>query len=234
MEERGYRPSGWEGTTGTFVINQLHQFGIVSKETQRKTGCAGVKEYPVDDYTNTGKPMSLEEYNQKSEGLINRKKFFYWESMLTIFQRFFWDPTQSEDEKFLREVKKSLVIKLNETQPARLTFATLLPVDHCSAGACATFNAKHDTWALTDAIKNDNSPMFGGHQMIITGYDDTAVVTDNAGKKHTGVLILRNSWGDNVGDKGNYYMTYEFFKHYVMEVQKIYLFNMPDNNNITH
>ncbi len=33
--------------------------------------------------------------------------------------------------------------------------------------------------------------------------------------------MIRNSWGDEVGDHGNYYMTYDFFKKFVMDIQDI-------------
>jgi C1A family cysteine protease len=39
----------------------------------------------------------------------------------------------------------------------------------------------------------------GGHAVLIVGYDDT--------KK---CLIVRNSWGENWGDKGYFYLPYQF------------------------
>jgi C1A family cysteine protease len=40
---------------------------------------------------------------------------------------------------------------------------------------------------------------FGGHAVLITGYDDTRRV-----------LIVRNSWGEGWGDKGYFYLPYEY------------------------
>jgi C1A family cysteine protease len=97
----------------------------------------------------------------------------------------------------------------------------MLPVKHCSAGACGQYHAVNDTWALSDEIINDPDPELGGHEMIITGYDDNAVVVDKAGTKHQGVLTLRNSWGSDVADHGEYYMTYDFYKHFVMDAHKL-------------
>ena len=57
--------------------------------------------------------------------------------------------------------------------------------------------------------------------MIITGYDDKAVAYDLNGKQHVGLLTLRNSWSENAGDNGNYYMTYDYFKKYASEAQAI-------------
>ena len=60
-----------------------------------------------------------------------------------------------------------------------------------------------------------------GHEMIITGYDDRAVAIDDHGRAHKGLLTLRNSWGALAGDKGDFYMSYDYFKAFVMEVQRI-------------
>ena len=40
--------------------------------------------------------------------------------------------------------------------------------------------------------------------MIVIGY------IDNPKKKDDGLLIVRNSWGANSGDKGNNYITYDY------------------------
>jgi C1A family cysteine protease len=61
-----------------------------------------------------------------------------------------------------------------------------------------------------------------GHEMIIIGYDDNAIAVDQDGNSHQGLLFLRNSMGDDVGDNGNNYMSYDFFEKFVDEVQVIY------------
>lgn len=61
--------------------------------------------------------------------------------------------------------------------------------------------------------------------MVIIGYDDSAVATDKYGNKHQGLLILRNSWSSATGDQGNYYMTYDYFEVFVLEVQKIFAYS---------
>ena len=57
--------------------------------------------------------------------------------------------------------------------------------------------------------------------MIITGYDDDAIATDEKGQTYKGLLTLRNSWGKNAGDAGNFYMSYDYFKRLGVEVQRI-------------
>ncbi len=41
----------------------------------------------------------------------------------------------------------------------------------------------------------------------------------NAGNQ--GLLTLRNSWGEEVGDHGNYYMSYDYFLKLAVEEQVI-------------
>ncbi len=58
-----------------------------------------------------------------------------------------------------------------------------------------------------------NESVEGGHAVMIVGYDDNNVVVnplDNSRKK--GVLIIKNSWGDEWGDDGYGYIPYEYVK----------------------
>ena len=219
LESRSYNPSGWDGSIGSYVYNQMLQFGIINKDAQKNQTCAGVNEYPADDEENRGTPMSLDDYKQMSESLTEN---MYWEPLLTFQQRMHWTAaTQDKNaQTMLDTVKKTLATKV-DGQYERVTFATFIPVAYCSVGACGKYHAANDTWAYTNAMKHDSNPEMGGHEMVITGFDDKAIAVDNEGKKHKGLLTLRNSWGTEAGDKGNYYMSYDFFKIFVMEVQKI-------------
>jgi hypothetical protein len=217
LERRSYLPSGWDGSFSGYVLSRLQEFGIVSIDNQRKYACGGVIDYPVSDENNIGVPISPDEYNRVSE---NINENIYWIPLLTPYERFVSDLQDSHSETLLNEVKLALADS-NSTASVRITFGVVLPVNHCSAGACAKYHKTDDTWALTKAIMDDQEPVFGGHEMIITGYNDKAVAMDNEGVMHRGLLILRNSWGNKHGDNGDFYMTYDFFVQYVIEVQKI-------------
>jgi hypothetical protein len=214
LENEGYAMSGWNGTDGGIVLDQILLFGIVSKDTQSTKSCANVTEYPVDDADNTASQMTLEEFKSKSENINSKIQTV---EHLNFIKRFF---SEFNDKKLAADtldiVKKSLINK------HRLVFATflLLPqVGDCKVGACATYHANHDTWAITKELKQDI--LLAAHEMVIIGYDDNAEAIDQAGKKHRGLLILRNSWGKDVGDNGNYYMSYDFFKRFAFEVHEI-------------
>ncbi len=52
--------------------------------------------------------------------------------------------------------------------------------------------------------------------MVITGYDDEVTIDGQQG-----VFILRNSWGPNAGDHGDFYMTYDYFQMLILGVTVI-------------
>lgn len=214
LQENGYEPSGWDGSWGYIVTDQYLRFGAVSMKDQREQGCAGVKEYPRDAESNTGVAMKLREYKSLSEDL---NYYFYVNPLMNFDQRLSKDVNNEKIEFVVKEIKEAL------HSGNRVTFGTILiipPRDKCTVGACATHNATNDTWALTSELDLPNNGQ-GGHEMVITGYDDNATAIDHDGKTHKGLFTLRNSWGANVGDKGNFYMTYDYFKKFAGEAQVI-------------
>lgn len=218
LENKSYTPSGWNGSFGSLVLARLNEFGVITMAGQKSGVCAGVKDYPVNDQANEGKTLSLDDYASWSMPISYD---LHWFSIVTFDERF--SPSmQSSDamEKVLTEVKTRLASS-DAKNNLRITFGTAIPYQYCSVGACAKFHATYDTWALTNAMRNDNQMALAGHEMIITGYDDNAIATDNEGAQHKGLLTLRNSWSDRAGDQGNYYMTYDFFKQYAIEVHVI-------------
>jgi hypothetical protein len=96
----------------------------------------------------------------------------------------------------------------------RVTFGTLLDVSIGHNGAVGTYKVRNDTWMVTPQVRQDakNGSIEAGHEMIITGYDDNAVAVGPDGSKQVGILTLRNSWGSDAGDNGNYYLTYAHFR----------------------
>ena len=55
--------SGWDGSFGTVVLNQLQDYGIVPKSYEQEYGCAGIKRYPSTNEKNIGRPMPVREYS---------------------------------------------------------------------------------------------------------------------------------------------------------------------------
>lgn len=203
--------SGWNGSFGPVVLKQLEDYGVFSKAYQLEYGCAGVKEYPLYDPFNQGAPMSIEDYTYRSVPLA---QYAQWHSIVDTEGAF---SRQFNPEKVLWSVKKSL------SEKNLVTFGVLLDIDAGHVGALGSFKKPFDTWVLTPKIVEhlQQGLIEAGHEMVIIGYDDNAVVTDNTGAKSRGILTLRNSWGKNAGNNGNYYMSYDYFKVLVDEVQLI-------------
>lgn len=217
LETRSYYPSGWNGSWGPLVLERFDEFGIVSTTDQKTKSCAGVTQYPATDMNNTGTPMSIDDYTNMSEDITDK---ISWFPIINVHQRFSDNAPSDLMDRVLMGVKGALASR-NAKDKLRLTFGVLLPVNHCSAGACGKFHKSDDAWVLSKSIREDDEPDFGGHEMIITGYDDNATATDNEGGTHKGLLIIRNSWSDKHGDNGDYYMSYDFFKQYALEVQVV-------------
>ncbi|WED42676.1 C1 family peptidase [Legionella cardiaca] len=205
LEKHGYGLSGWDGTYATSVINQMEQFGIVNMKNQRSKGCGGLKEYPTYSSHNPNSFIEPEKYRAMSELIFGN--IVNWSD---VFQ-------QKAPEKTLNEVKEAL------NSGDRLVFAVLLPrTDLGTVGAVGKYKTwfYKDSWVLTPEIVDAIEDVEAAHEMIITGYDDNAVAVDNHGKKHKGLLFLRNSWGDSVGDDGDFYMSYDYFKLLAFDVTR--------------
>lgn len=213
LAANGYYPSGWNGSIGRFVLSQLESNGIVSKQKQIQQGCGGLMEYPING-EDPESAMTLDEYHQISEPLD--QETVSWWTLLDVFDVV----TQRIDTSVtLAEVKKSLVAG------DRVAFGVLLlDFEHGLMGAVGKKGDSYDSWVLTPEIARDVylRPFFGGHEMVITGYDDNAVAIDDKGRSHKGLLTLRNSWGEQVGDHGNFYMSYDYFVLLVIEAQRIH------------
>lgn len=212
FETNGYKSSGWDGTWSPVVLNQMMQFGIINIDKQRKHGCAGLYDYPLRG-ADPESEMTLEEYHPLSEPLTKVS----WSPLLDHNHAFL---DRVDTTKILSEIKSTLAVG------DRVTFAVLLlEFEEGVAGAVGKHHVSNDTWVLTPEMARDVylKGEFGGHEMIITGYDDTAIATDSEGRKHKGLLTLRNSWGDKIGNKGNFYMSYDYFTLLVIEAQRIRL-----------
>lgn len=204
-------PSGWDGSWGYLVLDQIQKYGIITMHYQNQYGCAGVRQYPLDEPRNVGKPMSAEDFSAHSEKIL--KDISY--TMLRKPEEAY--SPRADEEQLLQQVKQALV------NNHRVTFGVMVDINYGGVGAFGTYKTKGDSWVMTPAIKKDaeKNKITAGHEMIIIGYDDNAVITGQHNSKHKGVLILRNSWGNEAGDNGNYYMSYEYFNLLANEAAEI-------------
>jgi len=213
LEKNGYGMSGWDGSLGPLVLHQIQAYGVVNKQTEQTHGCGGLTEYPANTSSVPDTYISLADYHGLSEPLLESN--IAWSSILDAYQVFM---DNANPELALKQVKDALMAG------DRLTFGVLLfNINQGVAGAVGKNRAVNDSWVLTpDTIQSiKNRGEFGGHEMIITGFDDDAVAFDAEGRKYKGLLTLRNSWGSAIGDQGEFYMSYDYFKTLVIEIQRI-------------
>lgn len=189
--------SGWNGSNINNVLKQIEQYGIVSKQNQRKYRCGGFKEYPrylpIDPHTTYTTPEQFLPMSEKIyESNLNWRFVFH-----------------ENGEETLNEVKKAI------NAGHRLSTEFLVPAtDLGVVGAVGKHKNwfDEDTWVLSSSIKKYLNDVHSGHEVVITGYDDNAIAKDDKGKKHKGLLKLRNSWGYWAGYWGEFYMSYDYFK----------------------
>jgi len=202
--------SGWDGTWDMYVAAQLTKYGAIPVSYQMSDGCAGVKVYPAYN-SSIGNPMSVSDFTQHSVNIAQKVSYSI---LLSPSQAL---SAETNNANLIKQIKTSL------RQNHRVVFGVLVDVNRGGVGAFGTNVVQGDTWILTPQIRKDaeNGSINAGHAMIITGYDDTRVVTGPNNLKQKGIFILRNSWGTSAGNGGEYYMTYAYFKLLVMEAVQI-------------
>lgn len=211
LSTHAYQLSGWDGAYSENVLGQINTYGIINKEKEKTQGCAGLTEYPAMDITSPANEMSTDEFHQLSEEAASSQR--YDVTKVLDFYEFI------NREKTPTDVVKS--IKNSLSKGDRLVIGVIVTTAD-GVGTYGKYHQKEDSWVITQevssAIKSDN---YGGHAMIITGYDNNAVATDIHGKAHKGLFILRNSWGKNAGDEGNYYMSYDYLSNLGYDITRI-------------
>ena len=197
LERTNWVPSGWQGFSGTILlVDRIKQNGIISLENQKRYGCGGQFSYPAKDPVPEG-DMSLKDYLKYREELPADK----------VSWSFLWSKYGFLFEDNAVEKTKMALSKGN-----RVVIGLILPRVYLGvAGATGTHNVPDDTWVLTREIENEIGRNVEGHALVVTGYDDKAYAVDRNGDKHRGLFTLRNSWGPDVGDNGNFYISYDYY-----------------------
>ncbi|MDF1645639.1 MAG: C1 family peptidase [Legionellaceae bacterium] len=212
LERFGYNPSGWDGSLNPLVLDQIRAFGFVNKTTEHDIGCGGLTAYPAAGQK-PEQDISLADHYEISEPLSERE--VSWTPLLDFYQVF---RDKVDSQKTLNSVKQAL------RDHDRMTFGVLIfGLNKGAAGASGKYKQNNDTWLLSASIIDDikQQKNYGGHAMIITGFNDQATAIDKDGHLHKGLLTLRNSWGPNAGDQGNFYMSYDYFQVLAIEIQRI-------------
>lgn len=224
-------PSGWEGSDDETVLGQIQKYGIINKDTQKAQGCGSTQkiyDYPSSPEGDRGSPMTIADFSRFAQSMNNQ---IYWKPLLSIGNAF---SANAHEETVINNAKQALV------NGHRIVFDTILDINSDLfqyAGAMGKYHSDHDAFVLTEQIKKDfrdltdenipdqQRPVFGGHAMIITGYDDNAVAVEitHAGERieHKGLFTIRNSVSAAAGDKGTFYMSYDHFKTLTLGAEEV-------------
>lgn len=214
LSKNSYVKSGWDGDVIEDAIQKIRLFGLIGISSQSNDGCGGLYSYPLDGIIPQS-DMNIVEYKRKSENIKDRVVF----DAIQVHQYF----NGQEDQQNLKLIKTKEALRNHQL----VIFSVLLQDTNNTMGLTRHMD-KFDAWVVTPKIKsniehgeiNQNK----GHAMIITGYDDALEIIDDEGNIHRGFFKLRNSWGvkpagerDDIGDNGDYYMSYEYFKLFTAE-----------------
>lgn len=224
------QPSGWDGAWAPDILNRMHDYGVIAK-TFEIEGCGGLTAYPTSAYDyDYGQAMDIDTFKNHA-GYDNTLLSTVFPIELLNAQNA--TLSQKDGVTVLKAVKAAL------DKGDRVSFGILLDINQGSylhpisnAGVFGRYNKQSsdlDSWVMTKSIAKDlatakkygDFSAFGGHEMIITGYDDNAVITDVSGNKSRGVLTVRNSWNTDVGNQGEFYMSYDYFANFVIEAYDI-------------
>ena len=212
LNRNTYSSNAWMSAWGQDLANQIMMFGVVPKTIQEKGGCAGRLDYPLlsEDLHDE---LSVFDYHQISEPIQEQGLVF-----LPLILADQLNSNWVNRDQILYQIKSIL------NRGDRVTFSMILlgqqPGD---ASATGSYHVMNDTWLLLPntaaALENDEESI--GHSFVITGYDDDAIAIDAMGQLHRGLLTLRNSWGSLVGDEGDFYVTYAYFKAALLEAHHL-------------
>ncbi len=184
-------------------LSRLENYGYIMKYHQKSAGC----EDPNTPFIN------YEHYNRLSRDLV--RESVIWFPLLDMNRSL---SERINTEKTLSDIQKAI----NQGQRVTMSFLAFQK-DENILGAIGSYQEKNDTWTLSAQMKRElyNFPSLYFHSIVITGYDNDAISVDEAGEKHKGLLTLRGSWGSDVGDHGNFYMSFDYFRVLVIEAQQI-------------
>lgn len=194
--------SAWDGSYGFQVLGRVREWGVMDIALERRCGASSYNAYSIED-----RGVNLDTYNRFSMPIYP----------LDIEQFEF------NGEAFNFDDVKTKIVKTLRSGNLVMAGFYVLDLAHGINGANSKFIVNNDSWTLSKdkmAAIIDNKE-YGLHEVVIYGYDDNAIITDPDGIKHKGVFKIRNSWGTAVGNKGDFYMSYDYFNAALFEAYAV-------------
>lgn len=201
----------WEGTMVDRLYHLIVRYGYIPKTRENEAQCGGLSAYP-NQSADTGSPMYLQFYS----GFNDRIYQTGLDTLLSTQEAF---SLNTDTHDVLQNIKTAL--KKKQRVVVGLAFDPSF-----NSGFVGKTKVPFDTWIITPSLKQKISSgdyeKIGFHAVVIYGYDDEAVVSDQDGQRiNQGVFKLRNSWGEYFGDKGDGYVTYDYLQLMIAEAQAV-------------
>lgn len=229
FNQNNYYHSPWEDSTPDIVIHTIQEFGIINKTNQQLSVCGNIKDYPpISSHINPSSlTLSPTDYHKYSENIFHNlmgENQIAFRELYSLPDNFYGDDPKTLANDAYRSINPNealQVIKTSLAQGNRVVVGMLVDLNPTEMKAQyfarGHYQRPYDTWFLTNAIKEHlNDVMkykaWGGHEVILYGYDDNAVALDKDGKKEKGLFLVRNSYGKRPPNKGIEFMTYDFLK----------------------
>ena len=208
---------GWDGANGSDVLQQIAQYGFLTQSYEHRRGCGGLNAYPIYS-DNHGSAMSIRSFEKASPD--RRFGDANWHEILG---------DDISDAEFIRQLEHPELtladVKAAIRRGHRVAVGIILNDTVGDAGAVGSYKGYRDTWILNDQVESaiEQSDELGGHELVVTGFDDGCVsVSDESQDKQVcGYLIARNSWTSLAGDKGDYYISYDYFMYLSDEAYEV-------------
>lgn len=203
----------WEGATVASVQSYVKQHGYMPMQYQHVSGCGGLKQYPVRS-SDIGQPMDEALFEQNSD-----HRFTAANQDVIVGNN---GQLQGESAADLVEQIKG-AIKAGHRVVIGAVLDVHIPGIAGAQGRHHRSSMYPDTWMVTPALVDDvnhaeeHNDYFGGHALLITGYDDKACAVSSDYVQACGLFTLRNSWGRGIGHHGDFYMSYNYLRSMVFE-----------------
>ncbi len=208
---------GWDGASAEDILSQIAQYGFLTMSYQASHGCGGLSSYPL--------------YDDRHGSAMNRSHFLsapsdrrftdsLWRELGVLVR------TDRELHERIAHPERGLEqLKASLRRGHRVSIGIVLDSDVGDVGAVGSYHGYKDVWMLTDAVSSaiDSDYLLGAHEVLITGFNDGCIKPTVSGKAQElcGYLTARNSWGSIAGNRGNYYIGYEYFNALANEAYEI-------------
>lgn len=237
LHQNDYSPNPWFDNYASFLLSLIREYGIIDKDAQRQGVCNNVIHYPINgteanDQIEPDKiTLSPELYHPYSKKVITT---VLSPGMNIAYRVLFEMPDVDSNNTAYNDpytyISPNQAIRLVKRELAnnhRVVIGILLDLNLADSWPIlGKYKKTDDTFIMTKAIKEHLQNIakytnWGGHEVLIYGYDNNAVAVTPQGRTQKGLFFVRNSWNYPDLNDNNQYMTYQYFKLMVSEATSI-------------